>query len=168
MNILVHTGWYWPCTKECSLPPSPPKKIHVLTNIKSVPRWSYSVSQHNKTYQSLLFGLTEYTHFSSTTIRDVKNIFLEYVVIIFLFGSTTDSSMIHADFIPLPTNYKNKKLLIITLWLRWLVVRTSACHLWVCGFYSTCGFNALPKVVGFLRVLQFLPTGKPSWRGGLG
>jgi hypothetical protein len=101
--------------KGCK-PPSPPKKIHVFTNIKSVPRWSYSVSQHNKTYQSLLFGLTEYTHFSSTTIRDVKNIFLEYVVIIFLFGSTTDSSMIHADFIPLPTNYKNKKLLIITLY----------------------------------------------------
>jgi hypothetical protein len=41
----------------------------------------------------------------------------------------------------------------------------SAFHLWVCGFIdSRCTWkelvNALPKVVGFLWVLRFPPTGK--------
>jgi hypothetical protein len=46
------------------------------------------------------------------------------------------------------------------------VVRTSAFHLWDRGFDSRYelmwkeSVNALPKVVGFPRVLRFPPTGK--------
>ena len=46
------------------------------------------------------------------------------------------------------------------------VVTSTAFHLWDRGFDSRYGLmweesvNALPKVVGFLRVLQFPPTGE--------
>jgi hypothetical protein len=50
-------------------------------------------------------------------------------------------------------------------------VRANAFHPWVCGFDSRFGLmrkesvNALPKVVGFLRVLWFPPTGKVDSEG---
>ena len=55
------------------------------------------------------------------------------------------------------------------------ILRASAFHLWDRGFHSRCGqtnlceesVNALPKVVGFLRVLRFPLTGNVD-RGGLG